>query len=358
MREISAEEARRWRLAGQGLLHRFATPEEAIRRCIAIQTQYAASLPVALAARGPAVTPEWCEKGLSESGPLRKAWTVRHTLHTHHEDDVSLLVHAFGTYATIRFERFMERRRGIAPEALREREDRIWSALREGPLDRKALHERIPELKGMPGTGWGLDAMGLAYQGRCYVKSHRGATTFVACEPPEPDDPDAAAAELLCRYLQAYAPATKHDFAYWSGLPMSRVDRAMARAGDRFETVKLEGSPKPYLMLAGASEPEGDPWPRLLAKFDPFVMSHRDKDLYLDSKHYKGVFRKAAQVEATVLVDGRIVGAWRAERAGRRIRIRIEPFGRMSKRTLSALGREAAGVGQGLGAEETEIVFD
>src|SRR5687767_2799406 len=324
MTSLSSKECLAMRLRAQGLIESFDSVEDCVRSCVCIQTQYSQSLPIAVAARTEPKPPEWFAKALSVKGPLRKTWTVRWTLHTIHEDDAPLLVSALGSRFHKRFVQGTTKHFGITENALRKREDRIWEVLREGPLTRKQLHNRVSELKGLPGAGWGWDVAGLAYEGRLYACSHLGATTFVAVQPPKLMDEEEAQAELLRRYLRAYGPATPQDFARWSGLSMVSVNKAFHSLDSEIEWVKIGDSESPFAILrAECREAATLGKPKLLAKFDSYVMAHRDKSLYLPEDLCPRVFRPAGQVEATILIDGKISGTWRAERSGKKLILRI-----------------------------------
>ena len=355
MSKLSSAEALALRLRGQGLLDPFESIEECVRGCICVQTQYSQSLPIAIAARTKPKPPNWFAKALEVNGPLRKTWTVRWTLHTIHENDAPLLVSALGARFYKRFVQGSTKHLGISETALRKREDRVWEVLREGPVTRKQLHDRVDELKGLPGAGWGWDVAGLAYEGRLYVSSHQGATTFVATDPPKLMEEEQAQAELLRRYLKAYGPATPQDFARWSGLFMVGIKKSFENLESEIEWVEIEGCDGKYAVLKGAeTERVSSGKPRLLAKFDPYVMSHKDKSLYLPEKLAPHVFRPAGQVEATILVDGVIRGTWRAERAGKNLTIKVEPFEAFGSRLLKQIQKEAEGVRIALGAERVD----
>ena len=346
------------RLRGQGLLDPFESVEECVRGCICVQTQYSQSLPIATSARTNPKPPNWFANALEVKGPLRKTWTVRWTLHTIHEDDAPLLVSALGSRFYKRFVHGSTKYLGITESALRTREDRVWEVLREGPLTRKQLHDRVAELKGLPGAGWGWDVAGLAYEGRLYVSSHLGATTFVATEPPKLIEEEKAQAELLRRYLKAYGPATTQDFARWTGLFMVGIKKSFEILESEIEWVEVAGCDGKYAILKGAKrEGAASGKPKLLAKFDPFVMSHKDKSLYLPEKHASRVFRPAGQVEATILVGGVVRGTWRAERTGKNLTIRVEPFEVFGARLERQIQKEAEGVRVALGAESVNCLF-
>ncbi len=93
--------------------------------------------------------------------------------------------------------------------------------------------------------------------------------------------------------------------------------------------------------FVGETPPRSE-WPlRLLHRFDPLVLAHKDKSWLVDDEHYKAVWRKAGYVEAVILKHGRMVGTWGYEKRAGGIRIWIAPFKKLLKRDVAILEREA-----------------
>lgn len=356
MEALDAKDALRMRLHRSGLLRPLSSVEDVVRQCIGIQTQYSQSLPVAVAARTKPKPPDWFSRALDFDGPLRKTWTVRWTMHTVHRDDIPLLVSAAGRHLYRRYLKGMTEHFKLAEKAIHERQERVWNILRQGPLTRKELHDRVPEFKTMESTGWGWDVAGLAHEGRLYVSSHLGQTTFVATDPPKLMDEHEAQVELLRRYLGAYGPASVHDFARWSGLYLSAIRPAFAALEGEIEWRELANGSKVALLRDSDHGGQGTARVKLLAKFDPYVMAHFDKSLFLSDKDYGNVFRPAGQVEATILVGGRVAGTWRAERNGRRLSLRLWPLRRLASPTLRELEKHAQKLQVALGADSVEVL--
>ncbi len=151
---------------------------------------------------------------------------------------------------------------------------------------------------------------------------------------PWPDvSSNAAAAELVRRYLSTYAPATPADVAHFFG----------ARTGDAkswLKTLAHETTPigcgtrKGLLALKKdvetlTKEPNGA-WPVvLLAGFDTALMTHKDKDwISPDEAERPKIWRKAAQLSATVVRRGQIVGTWKHDVKKKEVRISVEMHGK------------------------------
>ncbi|MBV9793285.1 MAG: AlkZ family DNA glycosylase [Actinobacteria bacterium] len=156
---------------------------------------------------------------------------------------------------------------------------------------------------------------------------------------------DEALAELARRYLGGYGPASRADFATWSGLPTADCGKAWALIAD--ETVPAGVD---MVALDGAELDGAAPSPRLLGHFDPLLMGYRDRELILAPGYAKRIQAGGGFVRPTVLVGGRVAGTWRLER---KTRVTVEPFAPLAAGDADALAAEATDVGRFLGTDVT-----
>jgi hypothetical protein len=141
---------------------------------------------------------------------------------------------------------------------------------------------------------------------------HRTARRVVPTIPEL--DQDAAVTELTRVHLGSYGPADRRDIAWWLGVPLRAVDRAVATLGD--ELVHHTGPDGSDLLDLAAlpARRQVDPGLRLLPEFDGLLLgyapAHRDR--FIDHEHLDKVWaRTNGLFSPTVLVDGRIAGTWR-----------------------------------------------
>jgi len=141
--------------------------------------------------------------------------------------------------------------------------------------------------------------------------------------PPGRGGVDAARAEIVSRYLAAYAPATLRDISWWSGLSQAQARKALAESVRPVRRVRfdaLEGDAFIYedeFERLEAYEPPRGPRVSLLPSFDPYVIAYADRGRYINGRFYERVFRGVSGIiEPVVLVDGRIVGTWKYTEAG------------------------------------------
>ena len=124
--------------------------------------------------------------------------------------------------------------------------------------------------------------------------------------------------KLAERYQAAFGPASRADFAVWSGL---KVD-------------EMPGDDGP------APDPETPAPVRFIPAFDNLVLAHKDRSRVLDAKHQGKVTTKNLRVNPTFLVDGFVAGTWKADTKGKTAKLALEPFGKLTKKARSELEEE------------------
>jgi hypothetical protein len=148
-------------------------------------------------------------------------------------------------------------------------------------------------------------------------------------------DPDEGMGHLVRRYLGAFGPATTADVAAWSGLQVAELRPALERV--RLRRFRDEAG-RELLDVPGAPLPPADTPapPRLLPRFDNLVLSHADRARVIAEEHRKRIVR-AAEVDATFLVDGFVAGRWKLDRG----KLELDPFVKLPRGDVAELRAEA-----------------
>jgi hypothetical protein len=154
---------------------------------------------------------------------------------------------------------------------------------------------------------------------------------------PESASPDESAEHLVRRYLQGFGPARPAEIADWASLNVATVRRALERMTlRRF----LDEQGKQLVDLPRLPLPDGDTLApvRLLPVWDATLLVHARRTQILPERYRSRIFNvRNPQSLNTFLVDGNVAGAWRYAQG----RVRIEPFGRLSKAARAELDDEA-----------------
>ena len=167
---------------------------------------------------------------------------------------------------------------------------------------------------------------------------------FRPAEPPLAVDHDEALATMARRYLQGYGPATAHDLAAWSGMPVGMARRGLEAIGPLERGGDLLALPGTF-----DAEPPSTPPARLLAAFDTAMLGWRSRGFLLGGRDGARILPGSGMVRPTVLARGLVTGTWRLAGSGRRRDIEIEWFGRRAARRH--LEAEAADIARFLGIE-------
>ena len=170
---------------------------------------------------------------------------------------------------------------------------------------------------------------------------HRRADLFGLAEDwvgPEPElSEEDARAHLVRRYLGAFGPAPRTDIANWAGMRVgalrSSLERMQLRRFRDDEGRELLDLPRAPLPPAETRAPA-----RFLPTWDASLLVHARRAGILAERYRERIFRvKNPQSESTFLVDGEVAGTWRHADG----RVRLEPFGRLSREARLELEVEA-----------------
>ena len=144
-------------------------------------------------------------------------------------------------------------------------------------------------------------------------------------------------------------PATVRDFVAWSGLPAADCRLAFDLLASELLEVDAAGTAMVALAETDLTPP-AETTVRLVGMWDEYLLSHRSRGLILDPAVADRIL-VGGVIQAAVLVDGRVAGLWRLQGTGRRRRLVVEAFTRLSRPMHRAIGAEADDIGRFLGAD-------
>jgi hypothetical protein len=135
---------------------------------------------------------------------------------------------------------------------------------------------------------------------------------------PVPErDRDEAVQEWAVRYFRSHGPATERDFAWWTGLTLGEVRRAVAAVRDGLERLDVDGvehlmDPATPALLEGCRrEAKGV---LLLPAFDELVVGYGERSAVVPPEHASRVVA-GGMFLPPVVAAGTAVGTWRRPRA-------------------------------------------
>lgn len=117
-------------------------------------------------------------------------------------------------------------------------------------------------------------------------------------------------ARLAQIYFKSRGPATVYDFAWWSGLNISDVRKAIEMISN--EIISFETDSNIYWMY---EEPAGysgySPELFLLPAYDEFLLSYRDRSASMISENYKKIISSNGIFRPLIVYMGKIIGTWK-----------------------------------------------
>ncbi len=365
--DLSWHQVHAYRLAGKHLAQR--APKKDLARVVGdiggVQAQVMSAAELQAVVRVNC-TVEDVRKALWKEKTLVKTWLMRATLHLVPSKDLPLFSAAMSRYGMRNTNAWLKWMQITEPE-LTDLIDAIGSALGGQALTREELIAKVGKgrserIQLAMKSGWGGVLKPVARKGLlCFGPSRGQSVTFVRPEQWlgswRDMDQDAALTELARRYLRAYGPATKNDFARWWGTWPGVGNTAWAGLAGELAPVSIEGQRAEMLTadLDRISAPSTEGSVRLLPLFDPYLMGHANRDHLVSAEYRSRVSRTAGWISAVVLVDGRVVATWTHEIAKRTLTVTVEPFRKLSPSTLKEVRARTDSLAEALGVDEATV---
>jgi winged helix DNA-binding protein len=298
---------------------------------------------------------------------LVKTWLMRGTLHIVPSADLPLYTAAMRSRRVWPNNTWLKWVQLTEPELI-DMIGAIGDAL-EQPMTREELivkvgRGRSDHVRTVLKSGWSTLLKPVARAGRlCFGPSRGQSVTFVRPEKWldswREEDPDTALVEVARRYLSAYGPATKDDFARWWGAWPGVGKAAWAGLADELVPVSIEGRRADALqadvgLMAAAAAGHSI---LLLPAFDPYLMGYSSRDHLFEPAYRSRVSRTAGWISAVVLIDGRVTATWSHSVAKEVLRVTVEPFRKLPPKVRPEIRVRAEELAATLGLAGVEIEF-
>jgi hypothetical protein len=299
---------------------------------------------------------------------LAKTWLMRGTLHLVPAEDLPIYTAAMQT-RWIRVRNSLLKFVQLSEPEFRTLVEAIGEALDGQVLTRQELIAKVA--RGRPAhigevmrSGWGMILKPVARGGLlCFGPSRGQSVTFA--RPQQwlgswrEVDPDQALVEVARRYLRAYGPATKEDFARWWGNWPGVGKAAWAALAGELVSVDIEGR---IANVLAVDENRIQKQPatasiQLLPAFDPYVMGHSSRDHIVEAANLSKVSRTAGWISPVLLVDGHVAGTWSHVMQKGSLQVSVEPFRPLAAKTKVEVRRRAESLAETLGQGKAEVRF-
>jgi hypothetical protein len=332
-RTLTERELNRALLARQLLLERCSLPlPRVLERMGGLQAQYAPSMYIGLWSRVEGLERDAVTRGLERRSIIQGSM-MRATIHLVSRRDYWPFV--VGIRRGLQEWWLRTHGRDTSRREVAANDRKVRRALRGKTLSRAELEEVIGERLGPAGVF--VDLVRVPPSG---TWERRRADLYALAEDwvgPEDASADEGVEHLVRRYLQGFGPARPTEIADWASLDVSTTRRALERLElrrfqdeDGKELVDL-----PRLPLPAAETPAPV---RFLPVWDATLLVHARRTQILPERYRPRIFNtKTPNSANTFLVDGHVAGTWRYEQE----RVKLEPFGRLTKADRAELDEEA-----------------
>lgn len=141
-----------------------------------------------------------------------------------------------------------------------------------------------------------------------------------------------ALARLAQRFFASHAPATLHDFSWWSGLGLTECKQAIEM--NKADLISTTFNGRVFWMRNDQQLPPDDMQSALLLPpFDEFVVSYKDRSEIIEDAHYAKVMTKNGLFSPTIMLNGEIVGSWKKTVKKDQVLIDLSFFKKTTKKT-------------------------
>ena len=248
---------------------------------------------------------------------------------------------------------------GLTPEVLRKSLDVIGKSLAEqGPLTRTQLKAELERARiNTEGTQrlahvvMQAEVEALICSGPQRGKQYTYALVGERIKKSRSLQGDEALHELTVRYFASRAPATAHDFSWWSGLTVAECTRGIAMTGEQLQTLTL--NEKRYFVPADFELPsKAGTAAHLLPNYDEYFIGFKDRSAIGQRLGHNALVTGGnALIAHVIAIDGQLVGGWRREFEKGKTVLRFELMVKLKRTEHSLLKRAVERFAEYTGSE-------
>lgn len=323
----------------------FTTPYEVVSWMGAIQAQDIYGAQWAIGSRLPAPTLMDIESAIA-SAQIVRSWPMRGTLHFVAAEDLGWMLRLLAPRISSR-QKGRQRELELDAKVLARTHRLLEKHLgKNGPKTRASLLDLL-EKKNISTAGQrGAHILQHhALEGLICLAAHQGKQPVFALSEAWIGEekrlgPEESLRELTVRYFSSHGPATAEDFAWWSGLSITRAREGLSICREELERIGL--GEKEYWLGSGPPATSARvPAVRLLPGFDEYLLGYRDRSLVLEPEYASRVVPGNNGMFMPVLLrNGHVRGIWKRQIRRHSVDVNIFPFQPKDAAGVRQLGTE------------------
>jgi hypothetical protein len=339
---------------------RFETARELVAFMGAVQAQDYAMAKWALGARLPGSTDDLIDEAI-DKGEIIRTHVMRPTWHFVPAEDVYWMLdltarHIRATTSS------RERQLGLTADMFTKSNVVIEKALRDGRhLTREELSALLGEAK-LPTDDYRnmhlidrAELDGIICSGANRGKKRTYALLSERVPKKKVLDREEALGTLAQRYFSSHGPATVHDFAWWSGLPVTEARRALELTGSTFVSETVEGK---TFWLSNSSRPRKRNSIYVLPAFDEYIVAYQDKSSVLALVNDKRAISDGGVFRPIIVVNGQVTGIWKRAIEKDKVVVETEYFDAPDEATDALIKKAFLPFARFVGKKEVEVRED
>lgn len=286
---------REQRLYNNGLQKKFTTADTCVQALMGIQSQLHYYGLISIYNR----TNNTSIQTIAKSKKLIKSWGQRSTHHIYHKDDYAMINVIMNSNPQWPMRHLNENNIDTKElvETLRD------FCLTHDEFTKEELLEAFPESSHPFLNVWSTIMIISCTHGFMHVKVLEDNTKRYCSSISIKNNPKDMK-HMLNQYFTYYGPATIQDFSHWSGLPQrdfiedfNLIKETLYCTENKYFSIK-----KPRKVTLN--------YPIILGKFDPLLVSYKDKSWILGEHDSSMIWRKAAHVEGVIIDETGLIATW------------------------------------------------
>lgn len=154
---------------------------------------------------------------------------------------------------------------------------------------------------------------------------------------------EVAVAKLANIYFSSRGPAELEDFAWWSGLTLTKIKSAAVESINSLRKFRH----KEYLTDSERSKNSV----HLLPPFDEYIISYKDRSAIIFSVNHKKIISSNGVFRALIIENGIVIGIWKRTLKKDKVLIEAECFKSINRDIKNSIESEVIKYGNFLGKE-------
>ena len=298
MDKYSNIDLQKMRLYNNGLIKKFKDEEICIESLIGIQCQYLTYAMISIYLR------TQNKYNIFYNNKLIKSWGQRTTLHIYHKKDYNLIsdlyreknnwVYKYAMKLGINYKDYL---------------NALSSFLQTNKtlVNKDEIQDIIPKYKSKEIMEWsGLLILATYHKILYGILNKEDKKIYIKNDIKENGK---TIQNLIHRYFKFFGPASKQDFLHWSGLKYNNIKDFLDEYLSNSKYFNIDNVKYYYVSLPKIKKIDFG-YPIILGKFDPLLISYKEKNWILDGKDKSLIWKIAGQIEGVILTENGLSGTW------------------------------------------------